>query len=64
MQIFQLCLIFILLVGLTYFVIKILGILIPFALWLVGFIVIAALIAIFTALFYNKIQDYFKNQQS
>lgn len=62
MTILMLFVIFIVLVGLTYVVIKILGVLIPFVLWLTGFIVIAILVVIFTALCYDKIQQYFKNK--
>lgn len=62
MALLTLFIIFIVLVGLTYLIIKILGILIPFALWLTGFIIIALLVVIFTALFYEKIQQYFQNK--
>lgn len=61
MPILQLFIIFIVLVSLTYFVLKLLGYIIPVALWIVGFVIIAALIVVFTALFYSKIQDYFKD---
>lgn len=61
MPILQLFIIFIVLISLTYFVLKLLGYIIPAALWLVGFVIIAGLICVFTAIFYTKIQDYFKN---
>ncbi|MWV62731.1 hypothetical protein DCO58_02610 [Helicobacter saguini] len=63
MPILQLFIIFVVLISITYFVLKLLGYVIPVLLWLVGFIVIVALICAFTAIFYTKIQDYFKNNQ-
>lgn len=61
MPVLQIFLIFVLLIGVTYFVIKLLGYIIPVALWIVGFVIIASLIVIFSVIFYSKIQDYFRN---
>lgn len=56
MQFLQLGLIFIILISIVIVVFKFLGFLIPVLLWLLGFVIIGAIVAVFVMIFYNMMK--------